>query len=207
MPRLTEASRLLRRHEIANAALRCVARHGFARTTIADVIVESGHSAGSIYSHFDGKADLVRFAFKSEMAKRQAKLETLISTRGNQLAPIDMITDVLSQLDRDRESKVLLQIWAATATEPELADLIRVNDEQLLRVMDRGITPWARARAENSAAAGCLAHDTNTAVLALMRGYLVQIALDSPPDLSNFLRLVDGVFDDGVYRAVGTSHA
>jgi AcrR family transcriptional regulator len=207
MPRLTEASRLSRRREIADAALRSVARLGIAHTTMADVVTESGLSAGSIYSHFTSKSELLVFAFESEMARREAIIERLIAARGHLVAPIDVAAEILTELDRKRDSTVLLQMWAASVTDPELAATIAENTRQLHRVMDRAITPWARGRSENEAAAGRLAHDTSTAVVALMQGYLVQIALDSPPDLPSFLGLIEGIFNDGVQRAVGTSHA
>lgn len=206
MPRLTDASRLARRQEIADAALRCIERLGYAHTTMADVSVESGLSAGSIYSHFASKADLVQFAFEWVMKDREANLERLIAARGDQVSPVDVVADVLVELAQKRESKVLLQIWAASVTEKELAEVVAANTLQLHKVMDRAITPWARTHTDSGAASEQLAHDTVKAVVALMQGYLVQIALDHPPDLKTFLGLIAGIFVDDPQQAVDTSH-
>lgn len=203
MPRLTEASRLSRRHEIAEAAMRCIVRLGFAHTTMADVIAESGLSAGSIYSHFAGKNELVRFAFTTVVASREAALEALIAARGGSLSPSEVVTDVLSGIDTEKDSKAFLHIWAASMTDPEIAETITANLDELVHVMTRAITAWARSRSEDQVAAERLAYETSKAAIALMQGYVVQVALDSPPELQSFLRLIEGAFGDE--RSTGRS--
>ena len=55
MPKVSEEYRTARRSEIARAALRCFARKGFDATSMADIIAESGLSAGAIYGHYKSK--------------------------------------------------------------------------------------------------------------------------------------------------------
>lgn len=59
MPRVTDEHRLARRRQIVGAARRCVIAQGFHKTTMADVIRESGLSAGAVYSYFKSKDELV----------------------------------------------------------------------------------------------------------------------------------------------------
>ncbi|MGH8447201.1 MAG: TetR/AcrR family transcriptional regulator [Solimonas sp.] len=47
------------KEDILQALLRCIARKGIADTTIADLIAESGLSAGAIYRHFENKDALL----------------------------------------------------------------------------------------------------------------------------------------------------
>ena len=49
MPKVSEQHREARRDQIVDAALRCFSRKGFQRTSMADIIAESGLSAGAIY--------------------------------------------------------------------------------------------------------------------------------------------------------------
>jgi len=59
MPRVTEQHRAARRSEILAAACRCFARDGFHATSIADIISESGLSAGSVYLYFESKNEII----------------------------------------------------------------------------------------------------------------------------------------------------
>ena len=59
MPRLTEATKQARRAQIINAAFTCFTAKGYSNTSMSDIIKESGLSSGSIYSHFDGKGDIL----------------------------------------------------------------------------------------------------------------------------------------------------
>ena len=60
MPKVTEEHRLAKHDEILDAALRAFSRKGFQATSMAEIIAESGMSAGAIYRYFASKADIVR---------------------------------------------------------------------------------------------------------------------------------------------------
>lgn len=59
MPKVTEEHRLARRRQIVAAARTCVIEQGFHKTTMADVIRESGLSAGAVYGYFKSKEEIV----------------------------------------------------------------------------------------------------------------------------------------------------
>lgn len=59
MPRVTEEHRAARREQIIGAAMRVVAVEGFHKTTMADVVRESGLSAGAVYGYFRSKEELI----------------------------------------------------------------------------------------------------------------------------------------------------
>ncbi|BDZ63759.1 TetR/AcrR family transcriptional regulator [Agromyces mangrovi Wang et al. 2018] len=85
MPKVTEAYREARRDEIAAAALRCFARKGYGGTSMADIIAESGLSAGAIYGHYAGKRELF-----------VAVTERVLSARRDDLARAEAGGHVLS---------------------------------------------------------------------------------------------------------------
>ena len=51
MPKVTDEYRVARRDEIIDVAIRCFLRQGYARTSVADLVAESGLSAGAIYGN------------------------------------------------------------------------------------------------------------------------------------------------------------
>lgn len=59
MPRVTDEHRAARREQILNAAMECVAREGFHKTTMAHVVSASGLSAGAVYGYFRSKEELI----------------------------------------------------------------------------------------------------------------------------------------------------
>ena len=58
MPKVSEEHRAARRRQILDAAARCFARDGFHRTSMQDIVRESGISAGLVYRYFAGMTAL-----------------------------------------------------------------------------------------------------------------------------------------------------
>lgn len=59
MPRISEERRAARREQILDATMRCVARQGFHKTSMAQIIAESGLSAGAVYVYFGSKQEII----------------------------------------------------------------------------------------------------------------------------------------------------
>lgn len=57
---------MTRKDEILNAARRCFAKHGFAKTTLDDIAHTVGMKAGSLYHYYDGKEAIFRDVITGE---------------------------------------------------------------------------------------------------------------------------------------------
>ena len=57
---------MIRKDEILNAAGRCFARHGFAKTTLDDIAQVVGMKAGSLYHYYDSKEAIFRDVITGE---------------------------------------------------------------------------------------------------------------------------------------------
>ena len=57
MPRVAAEHLSARRQQILHAAEACFSRNGFHKTTMQDIIAETGLSAGAIYNYFKGVGD------------------------------------------------------------------------------------------------------------------------------------------------------
>jgi AcrR family transcriptional regulator len=79
VPRVSEDHLTARRHQIVEAALRCFARDGFHRTSMRDVIRESGLSAGAVYSYFPSKAELVAAAVEPVLDTLRTALDDVLA--------------------------------------------------------------------------------------------------------------------------------
>ncbi|MBF4997056.1 TetR/AcrR family transcriptional regulator [Nocardia sp. BSTN01] len=150
MPRLTEERRTARRDQLIAAAVRCVAREGFHKTTMSAVIAESGMSAGAVYGYFASKNDIIRAIADSVLGRMTANLARL--TEGaTPVAPIDALESVLGQiaeLARDGDiPRVAVQAWAEAGRDEAVAGIVRERltqvraawRELLLRACEAGL--------------------------------------------------------------------
>jgi AcrR family transcriptional regulator len=123
MPKVSEQHRLDRRDEIVDAALRCFRRKGFQSTSMAEIISESGLSAGAIYGYFASKSEIILAAATKIVGGRIVDLDRL-----GQLSPIPepaaMVRNLLEGLLASLGSPgALVQVWGEAATDPALLEL------------------------------------------------------------------------------------
>ncbi|MFI6245998.1 TetR/AcrR family transcriptional regulator [Streptomyces sp. NPDC051016] len=181
MPRLTDARKELRRTQIAEAAVRCFGRNGLDRTSIADIIAESGLSAGSIYAHYRNKADLVQAAARDVLAERAEVLGALAAS-DTPPGPDELLARLIAAID-PAEARVGVQTWGEATTNPAVRDIV-VDMTDRMRAMVRDcVSAWLvkvehhepdEAR-ENAAP---IAHR----VMALYQAELLYHALRSPTE-------------------------
>jgi AcrR family transcriptional regulator len=191
MPRVTDAYRETRRDEIAHAAMRCLARHGFARTSMADIIAESGLSAGSIYSHFSSKAEIVQHVARIMVIARGDELAAAVAERSEPLSPTEIIVFIVGALERQGVPKaVLLQIWAEATVDDELHGLILETVGRLRSAYQGAVRPWLEAQARASRGVKVTEAEVSAAastMLTLSQGYITNAALFGASDPARFL--------------------
>ncbi|SFR69331.1 transcriptional regulator, TetR family [Agromyces sp. CF514] len=195
MPRLNESTKLQRREAIAAAAMRCFARNGFAGTSMADIIAEAGSSAGSVYSHFAGKAELVRYTASSAMRELLAAVsEGLPAER----TPAVVLAHLLEASHRSDRAQSLLQIWADVPRDPELEEIASRSLVELRSHVREALLPWCgdpardeRTRARPEAAAEAIAD----ALLTSVQGYLVRLTIDRDVDAELVAKRMTAVFE------------
>ncbi|GAA0580890.1 hypothetical protein GCM10010172_77240 [Paractinoplanes ferrugineus] len=81
MPKVSDAHRARRRQQILAAAAACFARHGFHRTSMQDIVTESGVSAGLPYRCLAGKDDIIAAIVSDWHQQRQPPSPTTRSRR------------------------------------------------------------------------------------------------------------------------------
>ncbi|WP_314324035.1 TetR family transcriptional regulator [Paenarthrobacter ilicis] len=175
MPRLKDSTKLARREQIAEAALRRFSRDGFANTSMADIIAESGLSAGSIYSHFASKAELVQFVAATVLDSRFAALAGSPGGQRRVVRPSEILEAFSSAIDRER-AQLLLQVWAEIPRNDEMADLAEAQVNRLRELLRAALEPW-----ESTNRTGGNAHLAEwfaDVVLASIQGLIVRVAID-----------------------------
>lgn len=170
MPRVSDAHLEQRRQQVLEAALRCFDREGFHRTNMAQVIAESGMSAGSVYRYFPSKADLIHAAVREVFERLHGVVSTTLDDAG--ATPLDGVRRALEsalalagELDID-PTRVALGAWGEATRDPELKAHLREVYSALL-------ADFAVA-AGHGGLTGRRRTDAARSCLSLMFGFVVQ---------------------------------
>lgn len=125
MPKVTEEHRLARRTQIVDAARRCVLEEGFHKTTMADVIRESGLSAGAVYGYFKSKEEIVAAIAEDAISTVDEVFQRLLAT-DQVITPLMALEAALAHVVEVAErpggdvTRVAVQAWAEALRNPAI---------------------------------------------------------------------------------------
>ncbi len=170
----------MRQAEILDAATRCFVRDGFHRTSMEDIVRESGLSPGAIYCYFKSKHDMVEAISAERHLRDQALLADLILSP-NLSEGLERVARALSGLLRDpkerQRRKVSIQFWAESLHDPR----IRKIAERGIRQRDHLTETLKQARQRGEIPDYVDADSVSRIMFALLQGFILQQAWE--PDL------------------------
>lgn len=186
MPRVSPEHRHARQEQILAAAERRFARDGFHATSMQDIFVESGLSAGAVYRYFPSKTALVRaivgrvldgvltdFRAAADEDPPRPLAEVIPETFGQRVTA-EAFAPVRS---------LVLQVWAEMSRDEE----IRAMGEEILVTVHATVTRLV----ERAQRAGEIHPDTDPAAAAQVltataQGHIVQLVILGEAILANF---------------------
>jgi AcrR family transcriptional regulator len=186
MPKVSAEHKAARRRQILDAAARCFARDGFHRTSMQDIVRESGISAGLVYRYFEGKDDMIAAIVAEWHDQRRIVLA--------EDAYLDLLRAVGDPDARER-MRLGVQIWAEAIRSPRVAEVAR-------RTVDEPRAAVAEfLRAEFLAEGGPEPDGLARVLIALYQGLQLQTAWDETVDneayVSTVAALLTAVVDPG----------
>ena len=180
MPKVSDAYRQARRDEVVAATLRVIAQRGLRACTMADIIEESGFSAGSVYSHFSSKHELMELVATRVIGERADKLSVAFDDRPR--SPLEVLRWWLADLDQNLVPySAVLQIWGEAASDPDIRAIVEDRISAIEDAFAAAAERWLHATAGDPAAA----RDTARAMLTVCQGYIVRTAVLGPQDLDS----------------------
>ncbi|NYD79460.1 TetR/AcrR family transcriptional regulator [Arthrobacter cupressi] len=175
MPKVSEAHREMQRQRILDAALSCVARKGFASTSMADIIAEAGLSAGAVYVYYRSKEQLTVDVGRRVLNAKIAVLDGFLEL-DEVPAPAVAIPEFLAQMPRDGFfPDVAVQVWGEAIHSPELRETARGLISEVSGHFAAYLAAWFR-QSRGLGEKEALAEGTRVAPAAvgLVQGYMVQ---------------------------------
>lgn len=186
MPKISEQRRDERRAQILAAAIRCFARNGYHRTSMADIIAESGLSAGAIYGYFSGKQELIQAVARSAVQGRFDELPAV--HEGRVLDPVEIAQNLIGGVRSSVPTAMLLQVWAEAAVNQQTRMMFQELIDTIRTIITQHLERWASADPELTRDAAAWARRTAPLLLSLTAGFILQSTL------------IDG-FDEEAYLA------
>lgn len=154
MPRVTDEHRAARRLQIIEATTRCAAREGFHKMTMAQVIAESGLSAGAVYGYFKNKTALIHAIADRAVGSIAERLVEIADGPEPVTVPEAFLSLLGTVEEMSRTSgtdfpRVALHAWSEAARDDEVLELVALNVDRVhdgwLRVLDRAARDGAIA--------------------------------------------------------------
>lgn len=188
MPRVTDEYRAARREEIADAALRVFLRKGFQAASMADIIAESGLSAGAIYGYYASKTEIVHRTATRIVGARVLDVERL-AEQDPLPVPAEVVRVLMDGVQRElQDPKILVQLWGEAMTDPALLELARGVVVRIRGTFEAYLTAWHRREnglSEDDAAA--LAAEQAPVFVGACQGCIVQTGLFEDFDREAYL--------------------
>lgn len=179
MPRLTEATKQARRRQIIDAAFTCFTAKGYTRTSMSDIIKESGLSSGSIYSHFSGKSDILRATVQQRIDMIAAAYQEL-----DDPSPRDIMRMIFATSTVEANFTSMLRIRLESFTVPEVQESTNTLFTTLHDIVAQSLIPWGQRHleAENKRKPSAdelhsFVSDTADALILTFQGFMVRSTL------------------------------
>jgi len=165
VPRVSDDHLEARRTQILDAARRLFSEQGFHRTSMQDILRESGLSAGAVYRYFPAKEDMVVAISREAMATIRAAFER---DPDEDLPPLQLLEGVLAAVDahadRNGVGRLALQVWAEAGRSPAIRERLAES------ILEARSAVAARLRRQYGAVVD--ADALAAALVALLPGYL-----------------------------------
>ncbi len=179
MPRVTDEYRALRRTEIVAAAGRLFAVNGFHSTSMADIVGESGLSAGAVYRYFRSKEEIIGAVAETALNSADDTFARLLADGAAPSPASAVIAIIESVVARSADdpgtgqdlTRIALQVWAEALRNPDLS--LRAN-EALGRLRDHYAEVARRWQAAGNLPASAVPGQVGAAMLGLTQGFLLQ---------------------------------
>ncbi|WP_350271696.1 TetR/AcrR family transcriptional regulator [Frondihabitans sucicola] len=155
---------------------------------MADIIAESGLSAGAIYGHFEGKHDIMMAVAQQVIGSRVSDLRDY-AAGGPAPSPAEVMAHMLPGMTRDlAQPPLLLQVWGQAMVEGEMRELLWHVFGDLRDTYTYFFVAWAQEyEGLDEAAAHEWAARLLPMAIGLGQGFIVQSAVFDDFDAEAYL--------------------
>jgi TetR/AcrR family transcriptional regulator, transcriptional repressor of aconitase len=193
MPRVDDDYLASRRRQIMDAAITCFAREGFHRTTMQDIVAETGLSAGAIYRYFRSKEDIVA-AIAAEHHAREAEVlagAAAATEAGDVLRDLARVSlGRLADPAEQRWRRVTIQLWGEALRDERVLRIVRSGLDEPIEII---ASLLERGQRNGTVPVGIDPRSAARVCAAIFQGLVLQQAWDPGLDIDGYVEAVIGV--------------
>lgn len=195
MPKVSAAHMEARRQQILVAAMKCFSRAGFHRTSMKDIIHESGLSAGAIYNYFSSKDEIIDEIARERHTRENALLMRATAAKGKalglqELARAFFVSFAGKQHRQGR--RVGVEVWAEALRNPDVLKTVLRGVDEPRKLLARVVSECQeRDELPSHVEPEALAR----VMIAIFQGFVLQQAWDPRVDAERYLAAVDALLD------------
>ena len=175
MPKRVDHAR--RRDEIALVACRAIARHGFARATVAQIARAAGYTTGMVAYYFDSKQQIILAALRLILKRMDQRLQRALRPARSGL--LDVLSEALP-LDAHRRTECAFwtAFWGQLAADAHLKRLNAWVHREYRKLFERCVAEqWPESKGWRPA----VRQQVLSSLIAFMNGVTTS-AVSSPRD-------------------------
>lgn len=191
MPKVSQEHSDAQRGAILDAAIRCFAREGFHRTTMRDVVRESGMSAGALYVYFKSKDELIE-AIAESRHLRERQWITAALDKDDLAASVRALVTVfwraLMDHEKQEERRLSVQLWGEALRSQKVRESVLAGVDEPIELL-RTRLKAAQKRGEFPRSLDCRA--TARVLIALFQGLVLQLAWDPNVSITPYAKVVE----------------
>jgi AcrR family transcriptional regulator len=184
-----------RRRQITDAAIRCFARDGFHRTTMQDIVAETGLSAGAIYRYFPAKEDIVAAIAAEYRAPETTAFAAAMAEQDVGVALRSLVRAILGRLadaSEQRWRRITVQVWAEALRDERVMRIVRDGLDQPLALLAELIR---RGQRDGRVSPDVDPLGTARVCAAIFEGLVLQQAWDPGLDVEAYISAVLAVVE------------
>lgn len=162
---------------------------------MADIIAESGLSAGAIYNHFRSKDEILVSVAASLVQSQLLRTMESVERNGETPTPSRIVEIALTTIgessieDGMPLSMLIIQFWAEAVVNPVVLGLMQEQMKAIKNGFFEPLQRWARTEARmSSRRATRWAEDTIQLLISIMSGYVIQRNVFPDFDARSYLR-------------------
>jgi TetR/AcrR family transcriptional regulator, transcriptional repressor of aconitase len=190
MPRVTDSYLESRRRQIMDAAVACFAREGFHRTTMQDIVAETGLSAGAIYRYFPAKEDIVAAIAAEHHTREAAVLSTAETARDARDVLRDLAHASMGRLADPAEQqwrRITVQLWGEALRDERVMRIVRGGLDEPIEIIAGLLRCGQR---DGSVPAGIDPVSAARVCAAIFQGLVLQQAWEPELDIDGYIGAV-----------------
>lgn len=194
MPKVSQEHLDARRQQILDGAAECFASKGFHRTTMQDIVTESGLSAGAIYRYFTSKDQIIQAIADDRHAEERQSIREAANPKAgintfHQLSR--RFFEPLADPAEKRRRRVGIEMWAEALHSPSILKTTREGISEPLCLFTKII---ATAQEKGAVEPHVDPEALGRVMIALFHGFILQQTWNDVR-IESFLAAIDWLLD------------